>query len=152
MTAAYVAAVEKGARSAMGSGIEYPVTDVKVTLHDGKTHVKDSSAMAFEAAGMLAFKEALTHAGVVVLEPRVRVTVTTPEHTLKSVLGDLASRGATFKNLETGPTVVVLAEAALRRMFGYVATLRGLTQGRGSFTLASVGYAPAPADALAALR
>lgn len=108
--------------------------------------------MAFEAAGSLAFKEALTNAGVVVLEPRVEVCVTSPDHTLGSVLGDLASRGATIKNLETGSDVVVLADVALRRMFGYAATLRGLTQGRGSFTMAATGYAPATSDALAAFK
>lgn len=147
LPAVYIAAVEKGARAASSSGVDAPVTDVRVILHDGETHVKDSSAMAFEAAGALAFKDALTAAGVVLLEPRMAVEVTAPEHTLGPVLGDLAGRGATIKELETGVDVVVRAEVSLRRMFGYVASLRGLTQGRGNFTMSAVGYAPATSDA-----
>jgi elongation factor G len=152
LPAAYVAAVEKGAREAAGSGIDAPVTDVRVVVHDGETHAKDSSAMAFEQAGSLAFNEALVSAGSVLLEPRVSVDVTVPEHALGSVLGDLAGRGATIRDLATGADVVVHAEAPLRRMFGYVATLRGLTQGRGSFAMEPAGYAPATSDALAARR
>jgi elongation factor G len=149
LTAAYVAAVEKGARDASSSGIYAPVTDVLVTLHDGDTHVKDSSAMAFEQAGSLAFKEALEGAGAVLLEPRMAVEVTTPSQTLGPVLGDLAGRGASIKDLSAGTDVVVRAEVPLRTMFGFVSTLRGNSQGRGSFTMSLAGYAPAPKDAVA---
>lgn len=152
LPAAYIAAVEKGTREAVGSGIHAPVTDVRVVVHNGETHVKDSSAMAFEQAGQLAFKEALQQVGATLLEPRVAVEVTVPDHTLGAVLGDLAGRGASIKDMTTGSTVIVQAEAPLRRMFGYVATLRGHTQGRGSFTMSAIGYAPATGDALAELR
>lgn len=149
LPAAYVSAVEKGAREASTSGIHAPVVDVLVTVHDGETHVKDSSAMAFEQAGSLAFKEALGLAGVVLLEPRVTVQVTAPEGVLGGVLGDLASRGASIKDLASASgDATVQAEAPLRRMFGFVATLRGNTQGRGHFALTPAGYAKAPADAL----
>lgn len=152
LPAAYVTAVGKGAREAAGYGVYAPVTDVIVTVHDGETHAKDSSAMAFEQAGSLAFKEALGLGGVVLLEPSVLVEVTAPESTLGAVLGDLASRGASILDLAAGADVVVKAQAPLRRMFGFVATLRGSTQGRGHFAMAPAGYVTAGADALLARR
>lgn len=144
----YISAVEKGAREASGSGLHAPVIDVIVTVFDGETHTKDSSAMAFEQAGSIAFSEALARAGVVLLEPRVDVVVSSPEAALGAVLGDLAGRGASI--LEVGGDI--RANAPLRRMFGYVATLRGLTQGRGHFAMTAAGYAPAPAEAWAVAR
>lgn len=147
LPAAFVAAVGKGAREAAWFGARAPVTDVRVVVHDGETHVKDSSAMAFEQAGALAFKEALALAGSVLLEPAVSVVVTTPEATLGAVLGDLASRGAAIGDLVSGADVVVRAEAPLRRMFGFVATLRGATQGRGHFAMAPAGYVEATSEA-----
>ena len=145
LPAAYIAAVEQGAREASGAGLEAPVVDVIVTVYDGAVHTTDSSAMAFQQAGAIAFAEALAAAGAVLLEPRVDVCVSTPESTLGPVLGDLAARGAEIR--EVAPDV--RAEVPLRRMFGYVATLRGLTQGRGQFTMSPAGYAPATAEARA---
>lgn len=152
LPAAFVAAAEKGAREAATFGVHAPVVDVIVTVHDGETHVKDSSAMAFEQAGSLAFKEALGLAGSVLLEPRVTIDVVSPESTLGGVLGDLASRGASIKDLTSGSDVSVQAEAPLRRMFGFVATLRGATQGRGHFTMTPAGYVKATPEALASHR
>ena len=143
LPAAYVAAVEKGAREAAETGSSAPVVDVIVTVHDGQTHTRDSSAQAFEQAGALAFAEALAAAGVVLLEPRVEVEVSVPEASLGAVLGDLAARGADIHEVGTE----IRANVALRRMFGYVATLRGLSKGRGQFTLRPAGYAPAPSGA-----
>lgn len=150
LPAAYVSAVEKGAREAATSGVRAPVIDVIVTVYDGETHIKDSSAMAFEQAGLLAFRECLAKTGATLLEPRVTVSVTAPEGVLGGVLGDLASRGASIRDLgEVGVgDVTVLAEAPLRRMFGFIATLRGCTQGRGNFALTLAGYVKAPADAM----
>ncbi|MBO4209733.1 elongation factor G [Micromonospora echinofusca] len=143
----YVRAVEAGCRDALAEGPlgGHPVTGVRVTLTDGATHVKDSSELAFRTAGRLALREALRVSEMVLLEPVVEVTVTVPEDAVGVVLGDLAARrGQVTGSVLRADAVVVTATVPLAELFGYATRLRSRTQGRGTFTTRSAGYAPAP--------
>jgi elongation factor G len=143
----YIRAVEAGCRDALAAGPlgGHPVTGLRVTLTDGATHVQDSSEAAFRAAGRLGLREALRASDLRLLEPLVEVTVTTPDDTLGTVLGDLAARrGRILGSTTTSATVVVTAEVPLSEIFGYATRLRSRTKGRGTFTTHPLGYAPAP--------
>ncbi|MFI8324881.1 elongation factor G [Streptomyces sp. NPDC085529] len=143
----YVRAVEAGCRDALVDGPlgGHPVTGVRVTLTDGATHPKDSSELAFRAAGRFALREALRSSVLTLLEPVADVTVTVPADSVGTVLGDLASRRGRVTDSEVrGGTSVVTATVPLAELFGYATRLRGRTQGRGTFTTRPAGYAPAP--------
>ncbi|AUG75067.1 elongation factor G [Kitasatospora sp. MMS16-BH015] len=143
----YVRAVEAGCRDALAEGPlgGHQVTGLRVVLTDGATHPKDSSEPAFRTAGRLALREALRRGGTRLLEPVVEVTVTAPEETVGTVLGDLAARRARVTgNTTRGGTGVVTATVPLAELFGYATRLRSRTQGRGTFTARPTGYAPAP--------
>ncbi|MEV6247254.1 elongation factor G [Streptomyces sp. NPDC051742] len=143
----YVRAVEAGCRDALVEGPlgGHPVTGVRVTLTDGATHPKDSSEMAFRAAGRFALREALRASAMTLLEPVADVTVTVPAESVGSVLGDLAARrGRVTDSTTRSGTAVVAATVPLAELFGYASRLRGRTQGRGTFTTRPAGYAPAP--------
>ncbi|MGW8763067.1 elongation factor G [Streptomyces sp. NPDC055815] len=143
----YVRAVEAGCRDALVEGPVggHPVTGVRVTLTDGATHPKDSSEMAFRAAGRFALREALRTSVMTLLEPVAEVTVTVPAESVGSVLGDLAARrGRVTDSTTRSGTAVVSATVPLAELFGYASRLRGRTQGRGTFTTRPAGYAPAP--------
>ncbi|WP_411109760.1 elongation factor G [Streptomyces sp. c-19] len=143
----YVRAVEAGCRDALVAGPlgGHPVTGVRVTLTDGATHPKDSSEMAFRAAGRFALREALRASAMTLLEPVADVTVTVPAESVGSVLGDLAARrGRVTDSTTRSGTAVVAATVPLAELFGYASRLRGRTQGRGTFTTRPAGYAPAP--------
>ncbi|MDH6115242.1 elongation factor G [Kitasatospora sp. MAP12-15] len=143
----YVRAVEAGCRDALAEGPlgGHPVTGLRVTLTDGATHSKDSSELAFRAAGRLALREALRAAVLVLLEPVVEVTVTVPEDGVGGVLGDLAARrGRVSGSTSQAGTAVITATVPLAELFGYATRLRSRTQGRGTFTARPTGYAPAP--------
>lgn len=123
----------------------YPVTGLRVTLTDGATHSKDSSELAFRAAGRFALRAALRAADVELLEPVVEVTVTVPEDGVGAVLGDLAARrGRVSGSTSTSGTAVVTAAVPLAELFGYASRLRGRTQGRGTFTARPTALAPVP--------
>jgi elongation factor G len=142
----YVRAVELGCRDALESGPlgGHPVTGLRVTLTDGATHVKDSSEMAFRAAGRLGLREALRACEMVLLEPVVEVTVTVPDAMAGAVLGDLAARrGRVSGSQARAGSVVITAVVPLAEVFGYASRLRSRTQGRGTFTTRPAGYAPA---------
>jgi elongation factor G len=144
----FIRAVEAGCRDALASGPlgGHPVTGLRVVLTDGATHVKDSSEMAFRTAGRLGLRQALRASTLALLEPIVEVTVTTPEDAVGTVLGDLAARrGRVSGSVARGATVVVTAAVPLVEVFGYATRLRSRTQGRGTFTTRTLGYAPAPA-------
>ncbi len=144
----FVRAVEAGCRDALAEGPlgGHPVTGLSVTLTDGATHSKDSSEMAFRTAGRLGLREALRSCRMTLLEPVVEVTVTVPEESVGSVLGDLAARrGRVSGSTTRAGTAVVTATVPLAELFGYATRLRSRTQGRGAFTARPVGYAPAPA-------
>ncbi|NUS23239.1 MAG: elongation factor G [Streptomyces sp.] len=144
----YVRAVEAGCRDALAEGplAGHPVTGLRVTLTDGATHVKDSSDTAFRTAGRFGLRDALRACAMVLLEPVAEVTVTVPDAAVGGVLGDLAARrGRVTGSAARGGSVVVTATVPLAELFGYATRLRSRTQGRGTFTARSTGYAPAPA-------
>lgn len=142
----FARAVEAGCRDALAEGPlgGHRVTGVRVTLTDGSTHVKDSSELAFRAAGRFALREALRASEMTLLEPVAEVTVTVPDDAVGTVLGDLAARrGRVTGSTTRGGTAVLTATVPLAELFGYASRLRSRTQGRGTFTTRPAGYAPA---------
>jgi elongation factor G len=139
--AEYVRAVEAGCREALAEGPlgGHPVAGLRVTLTDGQTHPKDSSEMAFRAAGRFGLREALRACGMQVLEPVAEVTVSAPAETLGAVLGDLAARRGQV--VDSGVRVVT-ALVPLAELFGYATRLLSRTHGRGTFTSRPAGYRP----------
>jgi elongation factor G len=147
----YVKPVEQGIREAMDTGViaGYPVVDLKATLYDGSYHEVDSSEMAFKIAGSMALKEGVRKAHPQLLEPIMKVEVTTPEDFLGTVLGDLNSRRGHVEGMEArGNAQVVRAFVPLAAMFGYTTDLRSATQGRATSSMEFAYYQPLP-EALA---
>ncbi|RAI44167.1 elongation factor G [Rhodoplanes roseus] len=143
----YIPGVEKGLNSVLGSGVlaGFPVVDLKVQLIDGKYHDVDSSALAFEIASRAALREALQKGGSVLLEPIMKVEVVTPEEYTGSVIGDLNSRRGQIQGQDMrGNANVVNAMVPLANMFGYVNTLRSMSQGRATFTMQFDHYEQVP--------
>jgi elongation factor G len=139
----YVRAVEAGCRDALAEGPlgGHPVTGVRVTLTDGATHPKDSSELAFRAAGRFALREALAACAMALLEPVAEVTVTVPDAFVGGVLGDLAGRrGRVTGSVALAGATVVTATVPLAELFGYATRLRSRTQGRGAFTTRPAGF------------
>ena len=123
----------------------FPVIDFKATLVDGAYHDVDSSALAFEIAGRAAFREVMARAKPALLEPMMRVEVVTPEDYLGDVIGDLNARRGQIEGMEPRANAqVVRAQVPLATMFGYVNTLRSLTQGRAQFTMEFDHYQRVP--------
>ena len=144
----YWAAVEKGVRSAAETGVlaGYPVVDVHVELVDGSYHEVDSSEMAFQVAGSMAFKDGCKKCGAQLLEPVFDVEVITPEEDRGDVIGDLNSRRGRIQDLEPRKGVqAIRAAVPLSEMFGYSTVLRSATQGRASYTMQFKCYEPLPA-------
>ncbi len=143
----YIPSVDAGCQEAMEFGVlaGYPMVDVKVTLQDGAYHDVDSSELAFKIAGSMAFKEAARRANPVLLEPMMSVEVTTPEDYMGDVIGDLNSRRGQIQEMgERAGARIVKALVPLSEMFGYVADLRGRTQGRASYSMEFDSYAEVP--------
>ncbi|MDD4436973.1 MAG: elongation factor G [Tissierellia bacterium] len=143
----YIPAVEAGVRGAAENGIlaGYPVIDFKVTLYDGTYHEVDSSEMAFKIAGSMAFKQAMEKATPVLLEPYMKVEITTPEEYLGDVMGDVNSRRGRIEGFSDRSGIkVVDAYAPLSEMFGYATTLRSLSQGRASYSMEFHHYEKVP--------
>jgi len=144
----YIPGVEQGIREALKNGIiaGFPVIDVKVKLVDGSYHEVDSSVDAFKIAGSMAIKSAVNKATPVLLEPIMKVEVTTPEEFLGTILGDLNSRRGMVLGSDNrgGNTQVISAYVPLSEMFGYVNNLRGSTQGRASYSMEFDHYDPLP--------
>jgi elongation factor G len=143
----YIPGVEKGLESVLGSGVlaGFPVVDLKVSLIDGRYHDVDSSALAFEIASRAALREALQKGGPVLLEPIMKVEVVTPEDYTGGVIGDLNSRRGQIQGQDMrGNANVVNAMVPLANMFGYVNTLRSMSQGRATFTMQFDHYAEVP--------
>jgi elongation factor G len=139
----YIPSVQHGVRNAAASGIlgGYPMVNVCVELVDGSYHEVDSSQVAFEQAGALGFREACTKAGLALLEPIMKVTITTPDEYFGSVSGDLSSRRGQIIDSELrGIVRIIHAEVPLSEMFGYSTVLRGITQGRASSTMEPSEY------------
>lgn len=134
----YIPAVEKGMKEAIGEGIltGSPVVDVKVIVYDGSYHDVDSSEIAFKMAAKMAFREAMTQASPVLLEPIMKVEVDTPDEYLGDVMGDLNSKRGRILGMETdGKMHTVMAEVPLAEMFGYSTGLRSLTKGRAGYSM-----------------
>jgi len=143
----YIPGVEKGLNSVLTSGplIGFPVVDLKVALIDGAYHEVDSSAIAFEIATRAAMREAFENAGAVLLEPLMKVEVTSPEEFVGSVIGDLNSRrGQIVGTSMRGNANIINALVPLANMFGYINTLRSMSQGRASYTMQFDHYAQVP--------
>ena len=122
-----------------------PLPCVKVRLIDGSAHPVDSDDLSFETAARLGFKEAGAQAGSVVMEPIMKVEVQVPADYLGDVTGDLNRRRAVLHNVDVEHGLqVVKADAPLAEMFGYITTLRTLTQGRGTFNMEFSHYAEVP--------
>ena len=145
----YIPGVEKGLRSAMDAGVlaGYPVTGVKATLYDGAYHEVDSNVMCFEIAARAAFREGMRQANARLLEPIMKVEVVTPEEYMGDIIGDLNSRRGLVSGMDQrGNARVVDASVPLANMFGYVNTLRSLSQGRAQFTMVFDHYAEVPRE------
>ena len=145
----YIPAVEKGVVEQMENGIiaGYPVVDVKVTLYDGSYHDVDSSEMAFKIAGSIGFKEGVTKAKPVLLEPIMKVEIVTPEEYMGTVNGDLNRRRGILQGTDETPAgKVIRAQVPLSEMFGYATDLRSATQGRAVYTMEFEKYYEVPAN------
>ncbi len=143
----YIPGVEKGLKSSCESGVivGFPVIDFKVTLIDGAHHDVDSSVMAFEIASRAAFRDGISQAGPVLLEPMMRVEVVTPEDYMGDIIGDLNSRRGQVGGMEQrGNARVIGAQVPLANMFGYVNTLRSMSQGRAQYTMHFDHYEQVP--------
>ncbi len=145
----YIPSVDAGIQGAMESGIVagYPVVDVKCTVLDGQFHEVDSSEMAFKICGSMAFKEACSKAGATLLEPIMKVVVTTPEEYMGDVIGDMNSRRGQISGQEFRNGVVVIeGNVPLSTMFGYATDLRSRTQGRANYSMEPSHYVELPAN------
>jgi elongation factor G len=143
----YIPAVKNGIDMARQSGVlaGYPLIDFKATLTDGAYHDVDSSALAFEIAAKAAFREGARQAGAQILEPMMKVEVVTPEEFMGDVIGHLNSIRGQVQGMEArGNAQVVKAFAPLANMFGYVNTLRSMTQGRAQYTMQFSHYEAVP--------
>ncbi|MEJ2125230.1 MAG: elongation factor G [Alphaproteobacteria bacterium] len=143
----YIPGVEKGLKSVLDNGVlaGFPVIDLKVTLIDGAYHEVDSSALAFEIAARAALREGMQKAAPKLLEPIMKVEVISPEEYLGGIIGDLTSRrGQVLGQEMRGNATVMNALVPLANMFGYVNTLRSMSQGRAQFTMQFEHYAQVP--------
>jgi elongation factor G len=143
----YIPGVEKGLKSVLDNGVlaGFPVIDLKATLIDGAYHEVDSSVLAFEIAARAAAREGIQKAGPKLLEPIMKVEVVTPEDYLGGIIGDLTSRRGQIQGQEMrGNATVLNATVPLANMFGYVNTLRSMSQGRAQFTMTFENYAQVP--------
>ena len=143
----YIPAVGEGIEEAMKSGIlgGFPVVGVHANVYDGSYHEVDSSEMAFHIAGSMAFKEAMQKASPVLLEPIMRVEVTTPEDYMGDVIGDINSRRGRIEGMDDiGGGKMIRGFVPLSEMFGYATDLRSRTQGRGNYSMFFEKYEPVP--------
>ncbi len=144
------AALEVLAEQGEGGGmLGYPLMNVRITVLGGKTHETESTELAFRLAARDAFDRALREAGVVLLEPLMRLEVTTPEEHLGEIVNDLQQRRAEITHTHhRGPMTVIEAQAPLANLFGYANAVRSLSQGRATYTMEPFSYGPAPPEVL----
>jgi len=144
----YIPAVDKGIQEQMAQGVlaGFPVLDVKVTLFDGSYHDVDSNEMAFKIAGSMGFRKGALAANPVLLEPMMKVEITTPEDWMGDVVGDVNRRRGIIEGMDDGAAglKIVRARVPLAEMFGYATDLRSATQGRASYSMEFSEYAEAP--------
>jgi elongation factor G len=145
----FISPIEKGVKEKLEQGIlaGYPMTDIKVTVYDGSFHEVDSSEIAFKIAGSLAVEEAAKKADMVLLEPIMKVEVTTPDEFMGDVIGDLSSKRAQIQGSEKrGQMTVINAQAPLAELSGYATKLRSISQGRASFYMEPSHYEEVPVN------
>ena len=143
----YIPAIDKGIQEAARNGFlaGYEMVDFKAQVYDGSYHEVDSSEMAFKIAGSLAFKDGMAKAGVVLLEPIMKVQIITPDDYFGDLMGNVSSRRGTIIGTDDrNGAKVIDAEVPLSEMFGYATDLRSRTQGRGQFTMQPDHYAEVP--------
>lgn len=144
----YIPAVDKGIREQMSQGVlaGYPMLDVKATLFDGSFHEVDSNEMAFKIAASMGFKKGALQASPALLEPMMKVEVTTPEEWMGDVVGDLNRRRGIIEGMDEGAVglKIIRAKVPLAEMFGYATDLRSATQGRASYSMEFQEYNEAP--------
>ena len=150
----YIKPIEQGLREAAEGGYlaGYPVIDFKATLVDGSYHEVDSSEMAFKIAASMAFKEGCKQAGVVILEPIMKVEITVPEEYMGDVIGDVNSRRGRMEGMEGNDGMQEIHSfIPLSEMFGYATDLRSKTQGRGTYSMEPSHYEEVPKSVLEAI-
>ncbi|MBI4137181.1 elongation factor G [Candidatus Roizmanbacteria bacterium] len=151
----FIAPIEKGVVEAMEKGVYagYPMVDMSVTVYDGSYHDVDSSEIAFKIAGSMALQDAVKKAGPTILEPVMKVEVTTPDEFLGAIIGDLSSKRAQILGTEKrGHTTIITAHCPLAELTGYVTTVRSLTQGRAVPYIEPSHYAEVPKNLQEKLR
>lgn len=139
----YITPTDKGVQESLERGFlaGYPMSDIQVTLYDGSYHEVDSSELSFKMAGSLGLRDAVSRAGMVLLEPIMKVEVSTPEEYMGDVIGDLGSRRAQIQGTnQRGAAVIITALAPLAEMQGYVTILRSMTKGRASSVMLPSHY------------
>ncbi len=147
--AEFIPAIEKGVREKMENGIlaGFPMTDMRIVVYDGSYHEVDSSEIAFKIAGSLALEEAAKKADMVLLEPIMKVEVTTPEEFMGDIIGDLSSKRAQIQGTEKrGNLTLIYALTPLAELAGYATKLRSISQGRASFYMEPSHYEEVPAN------
>ena len=145
----YIPAVDKGVQEQLRSGVlaGYPVLDVKVSLFDGSYHDVDSNEMAFKIAGSMCFREGARKASPVLLEPIMKVEVSTPQEYMGDVVGDINRRRGIIQGMEETPSgKIISCEVPLAEMFGYATDLRSATQGRATYSMQFEKYNEVPAN------
>ena len=143
----FIPAIEKGVKEKLENGIMagFPMVDMKVAVYDGSFHEVDSSEIAFKIAGSLAVEEAVRHAEMILLEPIMKVEVSTPEEFMGDVIGDLSSKRAQIQGTEKrGMMTIILALAPLAELSGYATKLRSISQGRASYCMEPSHYEEVP--------
>lgn len=144
----YIKPISKGIEEAMARGViaGYPAIDIKATVYDGSYHEVDSSEAAFKIAGSLAFQEAFKRANPVVLEPIMKVEVTTPEQFMGDIVGDLSSKRGQIENMSdrSDGVKVITAHVPLNSMFGYSTQVRSMSQGRAAYSMEFEKYQELP--------
>jgi len=143
----YIPAIEKGVKEALGQGVlaGFPMVDVKATVFDGSYHEVDSSEAAFKMSAIFGFKDACKKASPILLEPIMKVEVTTPEEYMGNVVGDINSkRGQIERMYDRSNIKVIDAKVPLSEMFGYATQLRSMTQGRANYSMEFLHYSEAP--------
>ena len=145
----YIKPIEKGILQAAKSGvlIGYQLTDFHIDILDGSHHPVDSSEMAFNIAGSMAFKQAAKNAGIVLLEPLMKLEITTPEGSMGDIIGDVSSRRGNVVEITTGEkTTKIIAHVPLAEMFGYATAIRSISKGRASHSMEPSHFVKVPAN------
>ena len=143
----YIPPVEAGIKEAMTTGVMagYPMVDIKATIFDGSYHDVDSSEMAFRVAGSMAFKDGARKANPVILEPIMRVEITTPEEYMGDIMGDFNSRRGRIEGMEArAGAQIIRGHVPLSEMFGYATAIRSVSQGRATYSMHFSHYDEVP--------